>query len=654
MVQQGSLSRTQPLSRYLLAENQQLQPGGSRGGCIFLHQLLWLAVAGVVLFGEPAACKASTRGLPRVISRERASDGQGANQATSLIQLAGAGKPAEITSLKGGTRDSVKAHQRVSAVVGSVMDPFSATQMLSTDKYREELRAQVHLHRSRTGVEGGNSLAQDIGGTEHAPSILNRRRRATRQRRSYRARLDIPGEALVQLAPNLDFNDTQAHEDETELLLPARVANSNVEPHLPLLPEFFSEEQGPGDEATEQGISFEGVLPERKARGASLVEASSTAHTGKQSAKEEKDDEGESQSQSEEAEQESKSENASNKHTSAAGESTKDSETAASAASHAAASGKEEEATQHEGSLGHAAEAADEEKDSALSTSESLKPASAASHAAASGKEEEATQHEGSLGHAAEAADEEKDSALSTSASLKPASAAPHAAASGKEEEATQHEGSLGHAAEAADEEKDSALSTSASLKPETTGDSSKAAPGGEEGREQRAGESMEPQNGTAKLAGTGEVNRAKPVGETQQTEAGKRKPVETPHKKTEKEETEERHRHSKELAERATRLANIQRMEVRNYGQGFPPKGLCALMGGILSRWPLHSTVRPHRLVFVAHLKHHPCGVLPGCSARGAAQATHAGRGRPPRERRLSLGNVVNERSGQGTAQTA
>ena len=562
MVQQGSLSRTQPLSRYLLAENQQLQPGGSRGGCIFLHQLLWLAVAGVVLFGEPAACKASTRGLPRVISRERASDGQGANQATSLIQLAGAGKPAEITSLKGGTRDSVKAHQRVSAVVGSVMDPFSATQMLSTDKYREELRAQVHLHRSRTGVEGGNSLAQDIGGTEHAPSILNRRRRATRQRRSYRARLDIPGEALVQLAPNLDFNDTQAHEDETELLLPARVANSNVEPHLPLLPEFFSEEQGPGDEATEQGISFEGVLPERKARGASLVEASSTAHTGKQSAKEEKDDEGESQSQSEEAEQESKSENASNKHTSAAGESTKDSETAASAAS--------------------------------------------------------------------------------------------HAAASGKEEEATQHEGSLGHAAEAADEEKDSALSTSASLKPETTGDSSKAAPGGEEGREQRAGESMEPQNGTAKLAGTGEVNRAKPVGETQQTEAGKRKPVETPHKKTEKEETEERHRHSKELAERATRLANIQRMEVRNYGQGFPPKGLCALMGGILSRWPLHSTVRPHRLVFVAHLKHHPCGVLPGCSARGAAQATHAGRGRPPRERRLSLGNVVNERSGQGTAQTA
>ncbi|KAL8432313.1 hypothetical protein Efla_000897 [Eimeria flavescens] len=503
-------------------------------------------------FGEPSACKALQAARPTTGRSDSTYPVFSEAQTSGGLEGHGGSGGVEQPRRKG--EEHAGGH--------GVVDPFSAAQLLSAGAYKAQLHAQVHLHKPKGTAEDrreadGEPLEAAAKGSAPALQTLTRRARRQLKRLGQTA---AGGQAFLQLAAR-ESQAAAADADaaDSELLLPTRFASKDVEPHWPLYGDLFPTDLDEEEEEEDQGTQGEQVLLQQedappvkqRAAAASLVQASSTAEeeaAGSQSANETKEEEkgaGEKASASSSAE----------------GTGSKQEEGSAHEEREAKDTSGSEAGT-HKQHKEHAAQAAAGSNDVELSNKTSEKQSQAAS-------EEEDDKQTAASGKEAEAGEgTEKEAAESASASKVSRSEAEEAEAS-KKEEKSHKETPPFHEAHAAAKRKEATESAAASApqEEEEEGQSAKESKEGASTAAETVGEKeTKTAAGKASAASKAEGSQAAAASAAESAakktaaEATEKKAAETAH--TEEEKTEAHRKHMKELAERATKLANIQRME--------------------------------------------------------------------------------------------
>ncbi|KAL8448161.1 hypothetical protein Emed_003974 [Eimeria media] len=455
-----------------------------------------------------------------------------------------------------------------------VVDPFSAAQVLSADTYKKHLLAQVHIHSKSLGLSDESPLSADTKKTSRKASLREGKLQEGLQ-------YSTGGESLLELAKEereerADVKD----EDEAQLLLPATYASRNVAPHWPMFAEDASdpndeEEENPKEQQQQQQHAVS--LPAKERQAASLVEAASSAEEEGGESQAEK----QSKASSEAEEQEGESEGAETEEKLGSSKSEKQ-ESASEEGGSAEETSKEEKRESEAGAEG--SETEERETETHKHVSSKKKHESESEDEGESGGSDEAAgdkhDHEADKGDTEGSSHEEAPKQSSEAKDVETSAAEESSSVreeeSSKEDEASKQEGASKKEAHAAE----SAAEVSEKEKPETTS----AAHGGkkkehEEHEETHSAseskgssskeEHLSEAESTTTLAGSAAapnilaLPEAKEKKETVKQEQQKQeKAAETPHEKTEEEKAEEHRMHMKQLAERATKLANIQRME--------------------------------------------------------------------------------------------
>ncbi|XP_026193695.1 uncharacterized protein LOC34617854 [Cyclospora cayetanensis] len=508
-----------------------------RGWKRVMRQLVCCALLGVLAWVGQAHCQARDTWPSR-------HNGVG----FSLLQLTSLKKSTEPNAEVEEARGAVKGGgDGKPTVAGSVVDPFSAAQVLSTDSFKKQLLAKVHLHRTPDEAADGTKP------TDTTPSLLeeqNQVKEATQRSAAtgfpkagawlQLKRVNAEGESEASNDRHREIEKDEAvgevtdkaddtNEDTTELKLPANFHFPRIQQHLPVLAEFFENTQDLDDDENEGALKSESRTAAMEAPATSLVESTSTT-AGKadgETAKESKSEEDEAEEEEgSEAEPQSSEEPKTGKPESRQeGNSTK-------------ASGAEE--SQNNKSSQEAAE----QKDSQESAGSSKEAAEGTA------KDEESSK-----------ASAEHDSLHGTSVREE----APFP----KENRGSHNEGSISSHNDASATEKED----------KTPNKSNNSAQGAETKAEEDVHSATESKVSNGKIAA--EAKRADEQQSRHDATAKATKAVTAPPEKTEKEKEEEQHVHNKEVAEKATKLANMQRMEqeallkLHMLGEGGPRKSV-------------------------------------------------------------------------------
>lgn len=510
---QATPSGVRPPSTKLFKKSQHLQPFKALRTFKGLRRLMSWAAVGLVLLVECASSLPPQQSHSSANLKALAAERQQPNSDSSFLQLSGHAEPREAVSLHKSGMEVLHVRQQGTIKEKPAVDPFSAAQMLSFNKYKSQLRAQVHLHKPNGGNK--NHLADTTVKREKATSLLARRQeKVTRNRVNTRGHERIDGGfSWIQLLSSARVGDAETSgddatelrirvgdaetsgDDATELRIPLRLTDSQVKSHFPVLSEFYAEEEFHDDDeevANHQQMPLKELPQEKQAPAASLVQASSN-----ESAKETSEEEVEPEKQTERHEQESTTEHGSAEESETKVETSKqgkmvESKRAATSKEGVHEEGGEQEAT---GKRGVHEEGGERE---------------------ATMKAEENPNHQ--------ATKVESEDALVTTAP-------------GEEEEDQPSVGELTQSLNMQDKAQKSEI---VPLRIDSTSTGTPS------------------ESGTAKA-----VERSKRE-ELQVMPPSEKHMTEPTHKKTQEEEREEHRRHTKELADRATKLANIQRMEVR------------------------------------------------------------------------------------------
>ncbi|OEH78256.1 hypothetical protein cyc_00732 [Cyclospora cayetanensis] len=579
-----------------------------RGWKRVMRQLVCCALLGVLAWVGQAHCQARDTWPSR-------HNGVG----FSLLQLTSLKKSTEPNAEVEEARGAVKGGgDGKPTVAGSVVDPFSAAQVLSTDSFKKQLLAKVHLHRTPDEAADGTKP------TDTTPSLLeeqNQVKEATQRSAAtgfpkagawlQLKRVNAEGESEASNDRHREIEKDEAvgevtdkaddtNEDTTELKLPANFHFPRIQQHLPVLAEFFENTQDLDDdevldnkndmrvgnklrnvaEKNEGALKSESRTAAMEAPATSLVESTSTTagkadgETAKESkseedeAEEEEGSEAEPQSSEEpktgkpESRQEGNSTKASGAEES---QNNKSSQEAAGSSKEAAeGTAKEEESSKASAEQKDSQEAAGSSKEAAEGTAKEEESSKA------SAEQKDSQESAGSSKEAAEgtAKDEESSKASAEHDSLHGTSVREEAPFP-KENRGSHNEGSISSHNDASATEKED----------KTPNKSNNSAQGAETKAEEDVHSATESKVSNGKIAA--EAKRADEQQSRHDATAKATKAVTAPPEKTEKEKEEEQHVHNKEVAEKATKLANMQRMEqeallkLHMLGEGGPRKSV-------------------------------------------------------------------------------
>ncbi|KAL8455306.1 hypothetical protein Emag_000890 [Eimeria magna] len=589
-----------PGRRIAASMKQHTSRASLRGGGHMCRSVFVCVLLAVVVLGQPAA---SSLPMPPSFhrgDRERADalywPPPSSALAESHVDL-GAPVAAGLSAGSQEVRGSVAEDKGERGSHPGVVDPFSAAQVLSAGAYKKHLLAQVHLHKgiglSDEGrgfvrsAETGPSLSEDI---KKASSKVGLKDGKLQQG----LRFSMGGESLLELAKEeREETANPKDEEEAQLLLPASYASRDVAPHWPLFADDFSDLNDKDEEnMQEQQQQMHGLaLPPKERQAASLVEAASSAEEeGGDSQAEEQPKAG---SEAEEQEGESEGTDGDEKLESSKKEKQESGSEEAGSSEGTSKDGKHESGAGEEGS-----EAEGSETETSKNVSNKKKHEGGAEEEGESGSSDEAAENKeghdankvdkGDTGdtegsnqeEAAKQSSEAKD--VETSAAEETSSAREEE--NSKEDEASKQEGASKKEAASMQEAhaSESAAEASEKEKPET--ETPSAAHGGGKKKdheeheethrdsESKGSSSKEEQPSEAEsttVAGSEAAATTLALPETKekqepvkQEQQKQQKAAETPHEKTEEEKAEEHRMHMKQLAEKATKLANIQRME--------------------------------------------------------------------------------------------
>ncbi|KAL8433029.1 hypothetical protein ACSSS7_004169 [Eimeria intestinalis] len=549
------------------------------------HSVFVCALLALVVLGRPAASSLPLRSLHRG-DRGRTEDlywpGAPPAFAESHEDL-GAPAAAEVRAGNQESRGSAAAEKREGGISHpAVVDPFSAAQVLSANTYKKQLLAQVHLHKGLSlSDEGKVPVVSAETESPLSPSIKkgSSKEGLTDRKQHQRPQFPAAGDSLLELGVEKTEEPTKAkEEEEAQLLVPSSFASRDVAPHWPLFAEDASDLDEGGDEENtkeQQQQELQGsavpALPPKERQAASLVESSSSAEEEGGDSQ----DEQQSKAGSEAEEQEGESEGAETEGKLG----TSKSEKQGSATEEASSTEETDKGEKHEsGSETETDKHVSKDKDHEGESSEEKE--SGASEEAA-GVEQGHHGDKGDKGDTEEGSQDEASKQSSRQVQDVETSAAQEKSSS-REEEGSKEEGASKK--EAASEKEshaaESAAEHSGHEKPETTS-------AAREEKEKHHGEHEETHSASASKgssskgeehsseaeskahADSGAAAATLALKEMKEKEKSakheqqkKQEAAETPHVKTEEEKAEEHRKYMKDLAERATKLANIQRME--------------------------------------------------------------------------------------------
>lgn len=444
------------------------------------------------------------------------------------------------------------------ALNGTPVDPFSAAQMLTEESYKNKLTATVHVfHASPDEHSQKNMDVEDARGPSATPISTQP---STGGSWIQVGPKGIPGDpnkvaekgpssgeakgagALEHSIKDGAHGSLSEKDDEVLLAVPAHYSSPGVKPHLPFLPEFLTNnlKKEEKSSATATATAASGQKHKQQpvaASAASLVEASSSA-------------EGEGLKEKQNAD-EKKGAKEENTH---AEEDTNENTRTTGLSETEAKHGGEEEAAEKTKTEQHEQEIKESEA-SAAAPSETEGTAAPTEH-----KGKPPTEHEGGAPtkQEGEAATEHEESATTKheeppshpKLTGAPAEAGAHAEAGKAPKEETVEK--MAAEAEEPEEEEEEVEAATKQAKEITH---LKQAP---EKKEKETEEKTEKEKPPHKAAAAAAPPAAKEEAPKEKETEKKAVP------KTEEEKEKERERHAKELAEKATKLANIQRMEVR------------------------------------------------------------------------------------------
>ncbi|KAL8271226.1 hypothetical protein Esti_004887 [Eimeria stiedai] len=578
----GAYGGASPPSHSAASVEQQTSDSRLRGGGHLYRSVFLCVLLAVVVLGQPAASSLPAWSFQRV-DRERKKDlswGARPRPFAESHEDLGAPAAAGLDQNSHELRGSAAADKGEGGAHPLVVDPFSAAQVLSADNYKKHLLAQVHLHKGLSLSDDGAAFVRSAE-TETLLSADTKQasKKGSLKDRKQQQRLRFPtgGESLLELAKEVrEKTDEAKKEEETQLLLPASFASRNVAPHWPLFADDSSDlEEEHEEDAKEQQQRLKGwALPPKERQAASLVEAASyakkeggdsQAEQQSNAGSEKKEQEGESEGT--EAHEKPGSSNSENQESASEEAGSAEEQRGSGAATEgSAAEVSETEATKHvSNDKQHESESAGE-KESAASEEAGGGGEGQRSDIGDKEETEGSTQEEAPKQHpeakGGEVSAAEENSSAGEEEGSKKDEGSKEEAASTRETHATES------AAEASEQEKPETTSASAhgEKKPhqkheephtasESKGSSSKEEQPSE--AESRTHAKSAAAAASVALPETKEEQKA-----AKQQQQKQQKAAETRHEKTEEEKSEEHRMHMKQLAERATKLANIQRME--------------------------------------------------------------------------------------------
>lgn len=449
---------------------------------------------------------------------------------------------------------------RSAALNGTPVDPFSAAQMLTEENYKNQLTARVHVfhaspdehsQKTRDVADASVPSATPIStqpstggswiqvGPKGAPGGSNKV--AEKGPSSKEAK---GSGALERTIKNGAHGSLPEEDDEVLLTVPAHYSSPGVKPHLPFLPEFLTNNLKKEEKSSSTAIATAAGGQEHKQQpvapsAASLVEASSSAEGEGIKEKEHTDEEKGAEKENTHAEEDT------NENTQTTGQT--ETEAKHGGEKQAAEKTKTEQNEQEIKESEASAAAPSETEGTAAPTELEGKPPTKHEEGAPTKHEgEAATEHEES----ATIKHEEPPSPLKLTGA--PAEAGAHAEAGrGPKGETVEKTAAEGEEPEEEEEEVETATKQAKEIT------HLKQAP---EKKKTEAEEKTEKEQPAHKAAAAAAAAVPAAKEEAPEEKEAEKKAV----PKTEEEKEKEREQHAKELAEKATKLANIQRMEVR------------------------------------------------------------------------------------------
>ncbi|CDI75150.1 hypothetical protein EPH_0004420 [Eimeria praecox] len=466
------------------------------------------------------------------------------------------------------------------------LDPFSAAQMLNRENYKAQLTAKLHLRASRNleDEDKGPATTGEAAATVAAATEPANSSRSTPYLHS--SFVHSVGNSLLELgSKEATVGANSRGEEEVFLQVPARYSSVSVKPHFPMLPEFFMDDgevkvideelgvkENPAADAASAPDAGGKVGAESVYPVASLVQASATAEESMKGSKtkNESQEEAEEEEDKEESEQASKAAPSEEERNQAKREEDKEESEQASKAApseeESVHTGREAaETTKQAPELPEEEPSKEEPKHKEPEVKEPVPPLAipAAAKESAASEEEKASSKEPSSKTAPEEEEEEVQSLKESE------QAAASSSASGKETEKEMEK----ETKKETEKEKEKAEETHKETPPPVQPPQKE-----KEEKEEEKEEEEESHKGTV-------VSKHPPPVQPLQKEKGEKKeakgeeeeshketvvskppvPAQKPQKGKEEEEKEKEkaaEARKKELAEKATKLANLQRME--------------------------------------------------------------------------------------------